>query len=499
MATAGQPRVVVIGSGFGGVAVAAELRRAGFRDVVLLEKADRVGGVWRDNRYPGCACDVPAPLYSYSFALNPDWSRRFPPHAEILAYLDRCVTDLGLTDRVRLGTEVTDASWDDADGCWRVRTADGAEIVADVLVPAVGQLSRPVIPVLPGIARFRGAALHTARWDPDLAIEGRRVAVIGTGASAIQLVPAIAGRAAHVTVFQRTAPWTLPKPDRRYGALRKAVYRRVPALMWPSRAGTWALTAIGGAALTGNRLAGALLRGASRAQRRWQVRDPQLRARVTPDEPMGCKRVLYTSAWLPTLARPDVDLVTERIAEVTADGIRTADGAEHPCDVLVYGTGFTATDFLTPIRVTGRGGTRLNDAWRDGAQAYLGMTVPGFPNMFLVYGPNTNTGNTSVIYFHEAQARYIAQAVGLIAAGGGPLEVRAEVAAGYDAELQARLAGSVWTGCRSWYRTASGRVVTNWPGTAGEYRRRTARLRRADFAARASAHRHGTMPAGDRT
>ncbi len=494
----GEPRVVVIGSGFGGVAVAAGLRRAGFHDVVLLEKADRVGGVWRDNRYPGCACDVPASLYSYSFALNPDWSRRFPPHAEILAYLDRCVTDLGLADRVRPGTTVTDARWDDAQSCWRLRTAAGAEIVADVLVPAVGQLSRPVVPALPGAERFGGVALHTARWDPDLPVEGRRVAVIGTGASAVQLVPAIAGRAAHVTVFQRNAPWTLPKPDRRYGPLRRALHRRVPALMRASRAGAWVLTAIGGAALTGNRLAGALLRGASRAQRRLQVPDPELRARVTPDEPMGCKRVLYTSTWLPALSRPDVDLVTEKIIEVTADGIHTADGAEHPCDVLIYGTGFAATEFLVPIRVTGRGGARLDDVWRDGAQAYLGMTVPGFPNMFLVYGPNTNTGNTSVIYFHEAQARYIAQAVRLIADGRGPLAVRAEVAAGYDAELQRRLARSVWTGCRSWYRTASGRVVTNWPGTAGEYRRRTARLRPADFEPGPPVHPRDTTPAEGR-
>ena len=475
------PRIAIIGAGFGGVAVAAALRRAGFHDFVLLEKADRPGGVWRDNAYPGCACDVPAPLYSFSFAPNPDWSRRFPPHSEILAYLDRCVAELGLTPHLRLGAEVTGAVWDDQESCWRIALADGAEIVADVLVPAVGQLSRPLVPRLPGADGFRGRALHTARWDPALPIEGKRVAVIGTGASAIQLVPAIAGTAARVVVFQRSAPWTLPKPDRRYGRVRRMLYRRVPALMRPPRAGTWAMTLVTGAALLGNPAAGAFLRAASRAQRRWQVREPVLRARITPDEPMGCKRVLYTSAWLPTLGRPDVDLVTAPIEAVTADGIRTADGAEHPCDILVYGTGFAATDFLTPMRVTGRGGERLDHVWRDGAHAYLGMAVPGFPNMFLVYGPNTNTGNTSVVYFHEAQARYIVQAVRALAAGSGTLDVRPEVAAGYDAELQSRLAGSVWTACRNWYRTPSGRVVTNWPGTAAEYRRRTARLRPDDF------------------
>jgi cation diffusion facilitator CzcD-associated flavoprotein CzcO len=476
-------RVAIIGAGFGGVAVAAALTNAGFDDVVLLERADRVGGVWRDNRYPGCACDIPAPLYSYSFAPNPDWSRRYPPHAEILEYLRRCVDDLGLTDRVRLGTEVTDATWDERDACWRLRTADGSEVVADVLIPAAGQLGRPVVPLLPGAQRFRGPAMHTARWDPDVPIEGRRIGVVGTGASAVQLVPAIAGPAAAVTVFQRSAPWTLPKQDRRYGAARRTVYRRLPALMRLPRAGVWAATVVTGLALTGNRAAGSLLRTVSGAQRRLQVPDPELRARATPEEPMGCKRVLFTNDWFPTLARPDVDLVTEPIVEVTADGVRTADGRLHPCDVLVYATGFAATDFLVPMRITGRDGRRLDEAWRGGAYAYLGMAVPGFPNMFLMYGPNTNTGNTSVLYFHEAQARYVVQAVRRIAAGAGPLDVRADVAAGYDAEMQRRLAGSVWAGCRNWYRDAAGRIVTNWPGMAAEYRRRTARWHAADYRA----------------
>ena len=472
-----RPRIAIIGAGFGGVAVAAALRRAGFHDFVLLEKAARPGGVWRDNAYPGCACDVPAPLYS-----NPGWSRRFPPHSEILAYLDRCVTDLGLTPHLRLGTEVTGAQWDEQQSCWRLALADGSEVVADVLVPAVGQLSRPVVPVLPGAGQFRGPALHTARWDPALPIAGRRIAVVGTGASAIQLVPAIAGTAARVIVFQRTAPWTLPKPDRRYSAVRKALYRRLPVLMRPPRAGTWAMTIFTGAALLGNRAAGAFLRTASRAQRRWQVRDPALRALATPAEPMGCKRVLWTSTWLPALARPDVNLVTAPIEAVTPAGIRTADGVEHPCDVLVDGTGFAATDFLTPMRVTGRGGAGLDEVWRDGAHAYLGMAVPGFPNMFLVYGPNPNTGNTSVVYFHETQVRYIVRVVRALAAGSPPLDVRPEVRRPRSASVAAR------AGRTSWYRTPGGRVVTNWSGSAGEYRRRTARLRPGDY--------HGSVVAG---
>ncbi len=473
------PRVVIVGAGFGGIAAAAALLKAGHEDVVLLERAAAIGGVWRDNAYPGCACDVPAPLYSFSFAPNPSWSRRFPPHSEILDYLRRTADALGVTPRVRLNTTVVDATWDDAAAEWRIRTADGAVLCADVLVPAMGQLSRPVVPLLPGT--FAGPAMHTAQWDPAVPLAGRRIGVIGTGASAIQLVPAVAGRAAHVTVFQRTAPWTLPRPDRRYGAARRFAYGRMPALMLLPRAGVWAMTVVTGRALTGHRLAGTLLRAASHAQRRWQVRSPELRARVTPDEPMGCKRVLFTSDWLPALARPDVTLVTEKIVTLEPAGVRTADGELHRCDVLVYATGFAATDFLAPLRITGRGGARLADTWRDGAYAHLGMTVPGFPNMVLMYGPNTNTGNTSVLYFHEAQARYLVQAVRRLAAGGGPLEVRPEVAARFDAEMQRRLERSVWTGCRSWYRTATGRVVTNWPGMAAEYRRRVSRLRVEDF------------------
>lgn len=476
----GGPRIVVIGAGFGGIAAAASLVRAGFTDVTILERAAEIGGVWRDNHYPGCACDIPAPLYSYSFAQSPDWSRRYPPYPEILAYLRRCVTEFGLAGRVRTGVDVTGAAWDDETGRWRVCTADGAELTADVLVPAVGQLSRPALPALPGVARFAGPAFHSARWDHDVDLAGRRVGVIGTGASAIQFVPRIAGTARRVTVFQRSAPWTLPKPDPAYGPRRRALLRRFPALMRVPRAGIWAATVLTGRAVVGKPVARALVSGVSRARLRWYLRDPVLRARATPDTPFGCKRVLFTADWLPTLRRSDVDLVTERITEVTPSGVRTADGVEHACDVLVYATGFAATHFLAPMRLTGRGGVELDEVWREGAHAYLGMAVPGFPNMFLMYGPNTNTGNASVLYFHEAQAEHIVGAVRAIAAGG-PVEVDASVARRYDACLQERLRGSVWTACTNWYRTPGGRVVTNWPGQAGEYRRRAARFDPADY------------------
>jgi cation diffusion facilitator CzcD-associated flavoprotein CzcO len=469
-------RVAVIGAGFGGIAVAHLLGRAGLADVTIFERGDDVGGVWRDNTYPGCACDIPAPLYSYSFAPNPDWSQRFPPHSEILAYLRRCADAFGLRPRLRLGTGVERADWTGT--AWRLTLAGGSTAEYDIVIPATGQLSRPVVPSIPGAADFAGTAAHTAAWDPALDVTGRRVGVIGTGASAVQLVPAIAGRAARITVFQRTPPWTLPKPNRRYGPVRRSLNRTFPALMRAARAGTWLLTVVTGRAVTGRPIARRLVRAVADGQRFVQARG--LRLRVTPEYAMGCKRVLFTGDWYRTLRAPHVDLVTAGIARITGAGVRTVDGSAYDCDVLVYATGFAATEFLTPMAVTGRDGRRLEDEWRDGAYAHLGIAVPGFPNLFLMYGPNTNTGNTSVVYFLEAQARYIVQAARAIAEAG-PLEVRADIAAAFDAEMQRRLAGSVWTGCDSWYRTGSGRVVTNWPGMASEYRSRTARLARTDY------------------
>jgi cation diffusion facilitator CzcD-associated flavoprotein CzcO len=471
-------RVAIIGAGFGGIAVAHLLRQAGFGDLTIFERADDIGGVWRDNLYPGCACDIPAPLYSYSFALNPDWTQRFPPRVEILDYLHRCVRDFGLTPHLRLGSEVATATWTGSQ--WEVSCADGHVDRFDVLIPAMGQLSRPVIPVIDGAGEFAGLAVHTARWSPSIDVTGRRVGVIGTGASVIQLVPSIAASADRITVFQRTPPWTLPKPNRRYGPIRRAVNRRFPTVMRAERAGTWLLTFITGKAVTGNLLARTMMQALSYSQRFLQARG--LRHRVTPDYAMGCKRVLFTGDWYRTLRSPHVDLVTTGIERITPGGVRTADGADYDCDLLVYGTGFAATDFLVPLRIQGRSGRLLSEHWHDGARAYLGLTVPGFPNMFLVYGPNTNTGNTSVVYFHEAQARYIVQAVRAIAASG-PLEVRPDVADAFDIEMQTRLADSVWIGCDSWYRTESGRVVTNWPGMAREYRARTRRLNLSDYVA----------------
>jgi cation diffusion facilitator CzcD-associated flavoprotein CzcO len=335
---------------------------------------------------------------------------------------------------------------------------------------------------LPGAETFTGAAFHTAEWRHDVDIAGKRVAVVGTGASAIQVVPELAEVAGHVTVFQRTPPWALLKVDHEFGPAARALRRRLPGIMALGRLGTWGLSEFVGRALVGNPLARVGLSALARIQLRLQVPDRELRRKLTPDYPIGCKRLLFTGDWYPALQRDDVRLVTEPVTEVLPDGVRSADGEKHPCDVLVYATGFDTGGFVAPMAVRGAGGVSLADAWKDGAHAYLGMTVPGFPNLFVVYGPNTNTGSTSVLYFEESQAEYIAQAVAAVRRDG-PLDVRVDVADGYDAEIQRRLAESVWVTCSSWYRSATGRVVANWPGMPAEYRRRTRTLDRADYVA----------------
>ena len=474
-----RPRVAVVGAGFGGIGAAVALREDG-ADVTLLDRADGVGGVWRANTYPGAACDVPSDLYSFSWAPPRDWSRRFAPQDEILDHLEDVAADHGLVPRLR--TEVTAARWDGA--VWRldIATDDGpaaGELEADVLVSACGQLSRPVLPAIPGLGSFAGPAFHSARWDHSVDLAGRRVAVVGTGASAIQLVPAIVDDVAALTVFQRSAPHLIPRPDAAFG---RPLLRRAPGWRSLTRAfwtGFFEFGALGFARVPA---VSALFRWSSAALLRAQVADPALRERLRPDDPVGCKRLLISSDWYPALTRPHVDVVTDAITEVVPEGVRTADGTVHPCDVLVFGTGFAATGFLAPMAVVGPDGTELSEQWRDGARAHLGITVPGFPNLFLLFGPNTNVGSGSMVHMLESQIAYVRQAVAHLAAGGGPLAVRADVAERFDAEIQRRLESSVWTRCRSWYRTASGRVVTNWPGLMHEYRRRTSRFDPADYA-----------------
>ncbi len=477
--------MVVIGAGFGGLGAARALRQQGIDDITVLERADAVGGVWRDNTYPGAACDVPSPLYSWSWSLNPEWSHRYSGQAEILAYLERAAGDAGLLDLVRTGQQVSEAAYDARNSTWRVVTTDGTAYDADVVISAVGQLSDPVIPDLPGRDSFAGPAFHSAQWRHDVPLEGTRVAVVGTGASAIQFVPAIVDRVGSMTVFQRSAPYVVPKPDTTYRPFHHRLFDRFPSVMRGERGATFHLTeqlnrALGGDSLMSRPLL-ATLRQAWKAQLRLQVKDPALRAKLEPDYPIGCKRILFSNDWYPALDRDRVEVVTDRVASVEPTGVVTAGGARHEADVLIWGTGFSATDFLKTIRVTGREGVELHDVWRDGATAYLGIGVPGFPNLFCVYGPNTNLGGSSIIGMMEAQAGWIAQVVRRLAdTGRRTFEVRRDAAERFDREMQDRLRGSVWAGCDNWYRDG-GRITTNWPGKVGEYQDRLATVTWADL------------------
>ncbi|MET0236495.1 MAG: NAD(P)/FAD-dependent oxidoreductase [Kibdelosporangium sp.] len=475
-----RPRVAVIGAGFGGIGAASVLRRAGFTDVTILERAADVGGVWRDNTYPGAACDVPSSLYSFSFAPNPFWPRRYSTQPDILAYLRRTAAAEGVLGQVRFGTEVTGGAFDETEGVWRIETAAGETITADVLVPAVGQLSRPALPQIPGAETFRGPAFHSADWDHDVDLAGKRVAVIGTGASAVQFVPRLQPGAKSVTVFQRSAPYVVPKPDRAYRPWHHRAYAALPASQRVGRLATWGVGELLTAALTSRRSLSRVVDLLFRLHLRRQVPDRTLRSRLVPDYAIGCKRLLFSNDWYPALSAPNVDVVTDAITEITQAGVRTADGREHAVDVLVYGTGFTATDFLAPMRFRGLGGRELAAEWAGGARAHLGLTVPGFPNMFLVYGPNTNLGGNSIIAMMEGQFGYILDMVRKLSPGSC-VDVREDVAAAFDAEMRDRLGRSVWAECSSWYRDQSGRITTNWPGLVREYRRRTARAELADY------------------
>jgi cation diffusion facilitator CzcD-associated flavoprotein CzcO len=472
----GQPRVVVIGAGFGGLGAAHALRAQGLTDVVILERADDVGGVWRDNTYPGAACDVPSPLYSWSWAVKADWSRRYGTQPEILDYLRKAAADDGLLDLVRTGVDVTAATFDEAGGRWRVEAADGSSYDADLVVAALGQLSEPVVPALPG--SFAGPAFHSARWRHDVDLAGQRVAVVGTGASAVQLVPGIVDRVGSMTVLQRSAPYVVPKPDQAYRDRHHRLFRRFPALVAAERRAWFWLTERLNAALSGDSVLSrplpAALRLAWRAHLRRQVPDAALRARLVPDYPLGCKRLLFSNDWYPALARDHVDVVAEAVTGLEPTGVRTADGRLHEADVLIWGTGFAATSFLGSMRVTGAGGRDLHEAWADGARAHLGLSVPGFPNLFCIYGPNTNLGGSSIIAMLEAQAEYVAQLARRISDGGARVVgVRAAAYDAYDREMQDRLARSAFAGCDSWYGDGR-RITTNWPGLVGEYRARLA-------------------------
>jgi cation diffusion facilitator CzcD-associated flavoprotein CzcO len=474
------PRVVIIGAGFGGVAAAIELRAHGFTDVTILEKAPAIGGTWLYNTYPGCACDVPSHLYSFSFAQRKDWSRLCSPQEEILHYLEGVAREHGIDRLVVPDTEVTACAWDEASSTWAVESSDGRSWEADAVIVATGQLHQPAFPQLEG--SFSGRSFHSGRWDHDYDLRGKKVAVIGTGASAVQFVPEVAKQAARLYVFQRTGNWFLPRKNHAYPPWLKAIFRYVPGVERLRRIGLFFYGEVLTLGIRNPRTWGKIgwLRSASFM--RWQLRDPELRRKVWPDYTWGCKRVLFSSWFLPALQRPNVELVTDRIERLSERGIVTADGAERELDCVIYGTGFRTTEFMFPMEITGAEGRSLRTAWADGPHAHLGVAVPGFPSLFFMYGPNTNTSGGSIIFYEENQAAYIRQALAHVrASGAAAIEVRPEVEAVSDRETQARFAGTAWTQCDSWYRDHSGRVVTNWPGYMREYAQRAQTLDPSEF------------------
>jgi cation diffusion facilitator CzcD-associated flavoprotein CzcO len=472
-------RVVIIGAGFGGIGMAIALEQAGIEDFVVLDRAADLGGTWRDNSYPGLTCDIPSMLYSFSF--RPwAWSRRYPARDEILAYLHALVAEHGLGPRLRLGRGVETAEFDEHRAVWNLTLSDGEVLQASAVVCAVGQLGRPVLPEIPGRDQFAGPSWHSARWNHDVDLAGRRVAVVGTGASAIQFVPEIAKVTSHVDVYQRTPPYVLPKPDRPYRDVEQTLFDRVPAVRKAERLRIF----LYGELLTSGFVLSPKILAAPMAMWRRQLRvisDPELRARCVPDYVMGCKRVVFSNDWYPALVRPDVELITDPIERIVSDGVVTADGTARPADVIIYGTGFQATQFLTPMQVSGRGGERLHEAWQGGAQAYLGITVSGFPNFFMLYGPNTNLGGNSILYMLEGQIGYVLGALQALQANRlAWLDVRPDVQEEFNAWVQSASRATVWeTGCHSWY-TTDGRNINNWPDHTFLYRRR---VRRFDLSA----------------
>jgi cation diffusion facilitator CzcD-associated flavoprotein CzcO len=465
--------VLIIGSGFSGLAAAIALHKAGRHDFVVIERGNEVGGTWRDNTYPGATCDVPSQLYSYSFALNPEWTRSYSPQAEIQDYLRRVARESGTLDRHVFDCELLSASWDANVAGWQVATSKGS-YVATVLVTAFGALCEPAGPDIDGLADFSGETFHSARWRHDYDLTGKCVAVIGTGASAIQIVPAIASGVAQLDVYQRTAPWILPHRNRRYSPLERQLFRRLPGYQRLLRGLIYAVREVMAIGFAYRPRLLDLFRRQALAHLAKQVPDRELRRRLTPDFDLGCKRVLISSKWYPTLQRANVALITSPISHVRGDTIVTADGQARPVDVIITASGFRVTDSPAAELIKGSDGRTLADQWREfGQEAYKGTAIAGFPNCFMLIGPNTGLGHTSMLYMIESQVQYLLDALAVMDRYDlGTVEVRRQSQDTYNRRLQKRMARTVWMtgGCRSWYLDARGRNTTLWPGFSFTFR-----------------------------
>jgi cation diffusion facilitator CzcD-associated flavoprotein CzcO len=483
-------RVAIIGAGFSGIGAAARLRQAGFDDLVILERGDSVGGTWRENTYPGVACDIPAHLYSYSFAPKADWSTAYPRQEEIETYLEEVTDRFDLRRHLRLETAVVSARFDEAAACWRLETDDGAEHVADAVIAGLGPLRDPATPDLAGRDEFAGVQMHTAEWDHEVDLGGKRVGVIGTGSSGVQVVPPVADRAAHLTVFQRSAPWIIPLLDRTYSDLEVWLFGNVPGVRWLYRALLYWQKEARFAGFKRGSPAMRLMERYARWNLRRHISDPDLRATMTPDYRMGCKRIVLSNRFYPAVARDDVEVVTDPIRRLTRDGAVTAARRHVQLDVLVYATGFRVGDPLGATTVRGLGGRDLEETWGDHPAAYLGTTVPGFPNLFLMLGPNTGLGHNSMVFIMESQYRYILGALEQL--GERPiayLDVTEEALTDFRREVARRNERTVWaSGCDSWYLSGDGYNFTLWPGYTVEYWWRTRRF---------DPERYRAVPAGE--
>ncbi|GAA1914348.1 NAD(P)/FAD-dependent oxidoreductase [Streptomyces sodiiphilus] len=472
-------RVAVIGSGFGGLGAAVRLRRMGITDFVVLERADAVGGTWRDNTYPGCACDVPSHLYSFSFAPNPRWPRSFSGQEHIRAYLEWVTDTFGLRPHIRLNSEVESARWDNEELHWVIDTPRGP-LTADMVVSATGALSDPKLPDIPGLSGFPGKVFHTARWDHDYDLRGKRVAMVGTGASAIQIVPSIEREVDRLTVFQRTPPWVLPRADRRISGFEQWLHSALPFTRAARRRLLWTIRELQVGAFV--RHPGQLRVVEKIAERHMKraVKDPQLRAALTPDYRIGCKRILLSNDWYPALAKPHVDVVTGGLREIRGSTLVASDGTTAEADAVIFGTGFHVTDMPIADRVKGANGTTLAEEWQHGMAALRGSTAAAFPNFMMIIGPNTGLGNSSMILMIESQLNYLADYLAKLDALGGraALTPRPEAVENWNRDIQERMRRTVWNtgGCTSWYLDASGRNTTVWPGTTAAFRKETRTL-----------------------
>ncbi|MFD0006784.1 flavin-containing monooxygenase [Streptomyces sp. NPDC127178] len=477
-------RVAVVGSGFGGLGAAVRLRREGVTDFVVLERADSVGGTWRDNSYPGCACDVPSHLYSFSFAPNPDWPRTFSGQQHIRAYLEHVTDVFRLRPHIRFNSEVQRMTWNAERLCWDIETSSG-NLSADLVVSATGPLSDPKMPDIPGLDSFPGKVFHSARWDHDFDLRGKRVAMVGTGASAIQIVPSIQPEVERLTLFQRTPPWVMPRVDRAITGVERSLHRALPLTAQLRRGLLWGIRELQVQAFTKRPNELGLIEQLAKRNMGRSIKDPALRAKLTPDYRIGCKRILLSSEYYPALAQPNVDLVASGLSEVRGSTLVAADGSEAEADAIVFGTGFHVTDMPIADRVVGAEGKTLAEAWKGGMEALRGASAAGFPNWMTIIGPNTGLGNSSMILMIESQLNYMADFVKQLDVLGrrAALDARPSAVHAWNRRVQERMKRTVWNtgGCTSWYLDASGRNTTVWPGTTSEFRRATRRVDLAEY------------------